>query len=277
MAEPGYTIAGGGQDADRLAEQARIMAGASMAFLERAGAQPGAACVDVGCGTGQVALALAEVVGETGRVVGVDTDDASLAIARAAASERPGLRVVFVRADAMRLPMTNEFHVAYARLVLSHLVDPLAAIVAMARAVRPGGVVAVEDMLLGTLRADPAVPALDRLQEIYGATVRAHGGDPTIGPRLPAMMVAAELLGIEEATVENRIETTEGKRFLVQLLDDMRPAILACGAATEADLDRVRGDVEEAAADPGTVFHQVRMHQVSGRRAGAARPAAGFA
>lgn len=277
MTVAGYTIAGGEQDAERLAEQARIMEAASMAFLERAGAAPGTACVDVGCGTGQVTLALAEIVGEKGRVVGVDKDDASVGIARAAAAERPGLRVVFVRADAMTLPMRNEFHVAYARLVLSHLIDPLSAIAAMTSAVRPGGVVAIEDMFLGTLHADPAVPALDRLQEIYGATVRAHGGDPTLGPRLPALMAHAELLEIEETTVQNRIETTAGKRFLVQLLDDMRPAILGCGAATEAELDEVRTAVEAAAADPGTVFHQVRMHQVLGRRAGAKRPAAGFA
>ena len=84
---PRYTIAGGTRDADRLARQARIMAQASLAFLEDAGARAGAACVDVGCGDGQVALALKEVVGESGRVVGADVNDDALALARAAAAE----------------------------------------------------------------------------------------------------------------------------------------------------------------------------------------------
>lgn len=162
--------------------------------------------------------------------------------------------------------MRDEFDLACSRLVLSHLVEPAAAVRAMAGAVRPGGVVAVEDMFLGTLRADPPAPALRDLQEIYGATVRAAGGDPTIGPRLPAMLTAAGLVDVAQETVENRIDTADGKRFLVQLLDNMREAILRAGAATAGELDGVRAGVDRAAADPGVVFHQVRMHQVSGRR-----------
>ena len=162
--------------------------------------------------------------------------------------------------------MTAEFDLACARLVLSHLADSVAAARAMAAAVRPGGVVAVEDLFLGTLRSDPPTEALDRLQTIYGATVRANGGDPTIGPRLPAMLVAAGLEAVRQRTVENRIDTTEGKRFLVELLDNMREAMLAAGAATADGLARVRVAVDHAATDPAMVFHQVRMHQVSGRR-----------
>jgi SAM-dependent methyltransferase len=78
------------------------------------------------------------------------------------------------------------FDFAYSRLLLSHLLEPLAALRAMCRSVRPGGVMGVEDLFLGTLRSEPPAPALDRLQEVYGATVRFHGGDPTIGPRLRA-------------------------------------------------------------------------------------------
>ncbi len=265
--QPGYTIAGGTRDAARLAEQARIMAAASMGFLRGAGAGQGAACLDVGCGGGQVALALAEAVGPGGRVVGADVDDGALDIARAAAAADPaGGRVTFVHADATALGMRDEFDLASARLVLSHLVEPAAAVRAMAAAVCPGGAVAVEDMFLGTLRADPPAPALHDLQEIYGATVRAGGGDPTIGPRLPAMLTAAGLVEVVQGTVENRVDTPEGKRFLVQLLDNMREAILHAGAATRDELDGVRAAVARVADDPGAVVHQVRMHQVSGRR-----------
>jgi hypothetical protein len=107
--------------------------------------------------------------------------------------------------------------------------------------------------------------AFDRLQAIHGATVRAHGGDPTIGPRLPVMLVAAGLGDVRQRTVENRIDTTEGKVFLVEFLDNMREAILTAGVATAAELAEVRAAVDRAAADPVVVLHQVRM-QVSGRR-----------
>jgi SAM-dependent methyltransferase len=212
-----------------------------------------------------VTIAMARVVGPRGRLVGLDVDAAALEIARRGA-ERAGVAAEFVRADATSPWAHDAFDLAYSRLVLSHLVDAAAAARAMTAAARPGGVVAVEDLFTGTLRADPPVAALDRLQDLYSATVRAHGGDPTIGPRLPALLAAAGVEDVQEAAVENPMPTVEGKLFLVELLDNMRGAMLEAGVAGPPELDEVRAGVDRAARDPGTVFHQARIHQVHGRR-----------
>jgi ubiquinone/menaquinone biosynthesis C-methylase UbiE len=265
--QPSYTIKGGRADADRLARQARVMASATASFLARVGVEAGWRCLDVGCGDGQVTVQLARTAGPGGRAVGVDVDDDALAIAREAA-EQAGVEAQFVRADASEPPERDAFDLAYARLVLSHLPDAVAALRAMRAAVRPGGWVAVEDLFTGTLRSEPAAPALDRLQEVYSATVRAHGGDPTIGPRLPALLAAAGLDEVRETTVENPMSTVEDKLFLAELVDNMRDTMLASGAATGPELDELRADVERAARDPERVFHQARIHQVWGRRPG---------
>jgi SAM-dependent methyltransferase len=206
-----------------------------------------------------------------GRAVGIDVDDGALAIAarRAAAA---GVSATFLHADAGAPPEHGAFDLAVARLLLSHLADPMAVIRAMREAVRPGGVVAVEDLDASTLRAEPPAPALDRLAAVYGATVRAHGGDPTIGPRLQALLEAAGLEAVEGATVANRMPSVEEKLFLVELVDNMRDAILAAGAATAEEVDALRAGVEAAARDPGRTFVQAVMHQVSGRRPAASPP-----
>jgi ubiquinone/menaquinone biosynthesis C-methylase UbiE len=265
--QPSYTIKGGRADADRLARQARVMASATASFLARVGVEAGWRCLDVGCGDGQVTVQLARTAGPGGRAVGVDVDDDALAIARETA-EQAGVEARFVRADASEPPERDAFDLAYARLVLSHLPDAVAALRAMRAAVRPGGWVAVEDLFTGTLRSEPAAPALDCLQEVYSATVRAHGGDPTIGPRLPALLAAAGLDEVRETTVENPMSTVEDKLFLAELVDNMRDTMLASGAATGPELDELRADVERAARDPERVFHQARIHQVWGRRPG---------
>jgi SAM-dependent methyltransferase len=262
-----YTIAGGLTDAQRLARQAHVMADASEAFLLGLGLASGWACLDVGCGDGQVAIAMARVVGPSGRVVGVDVDAEALDLARAAAT-RAGVSAEFEQADAARPFATEAFDLAYARLLLSHLVDPAAAVRAMRSEVRPGGTVAVEDLFLGTLRSDPPAPALDRLQEVYGATVRFHGGDPTIGPRLRALLSSTGLRDVREETVANPMNTVDEKLFLAQLVGNMRAAILEAGVATDDQIDDLQASVEQAARDPATVFHQARIHQVSGRRPG---------
>jgi hypothetical protein len=136
----------------------------------------------------------------------------------------------------------------------------------MRSAVRIGGWVAVEDLFTGTLRSEPRAPAPDRLQAVYSATVRAHGGDPTIGPRLRALLAAVGLDPLREDTVENPMTAVEDKLFLAELVDNMRQTMLASEAATTSDLDEIRADVECAARDPERVFYQARIHQVWGRR-----------
>jgi SAM-dependent methyltransferase len=172
----------------------------------------------------------------------------------------------FVHGDAAAPPERDAFDLAFARLLLSHLADPMAAIRAMRDAVRPGGVVAVEDLDTGTVRGIRPTPALDRLARVYGATVRRHGGDPTIGPRLPALLEAAGLEAVTERTVVNPMRTSDEKIFLAELVDNMRDAILAAGAATAAEVDELRAALGAAAQDPGVVFCQAVMHQVHGTR-----------
>lgn len=262
-----YTIAGGLTDAQRLARQAHVMAGATERFLAGLGLGAGWSCLDVGCGDGQVTLAMARAAGADGRVVGIDADADALELARAAAA-RAGVAAAFVDDDAAQPIASGSFDLAYARLLLSHLVDPSAVVRAMASEVRPGGVVAVEDLFLGTLSSEPPAPALDRLQDVYGATVRFHGGDPTIGPRLRALLAAAGLEDVIEETVANPMESVDDKLFLAQLVRNMRGAILEAGAAADAEIDALEASVADAARDPATTFHQARIHQVAGRRPG---------
>ena len=92
------------------------MAEATEAFLSGLGLASGWACLDVGCGDGQVTVAMARVAGPSGRVVGVDVDVEALELAREAAN-RAGVSAGFVHGDAARPLMTEAFDLAYARHV----------------------------------------------------------------------------------------------------------------------------------------------------------------
>ncbi len=249
------------------------MDAATIEFLTAAGARPGASFLDVGCGDGQVTVELAKIVGPGARVVGVDLDAGALDIARKAA-QQAGVAAEFVPADACTAfhsqfntaEFNDQFDIVFARLLLSHLVDPMSALRSMRSVARPGGVVAVEDLFTPSLHAEPPVAALDQLIEVYSATERYHGGDPAIGPRLPALLAAAGLDDVHEHTVVNRMSTVRQKFFLVELVDNMRDAISSAGAATTSEIDELRAAVAVGAERPDTVFLQARMHQVAGRR-----------
>lgn len=260
-----YTIAGGAAEADRLARQADVMAEATLAFLERSGLRGAATCLDLGCGEGQVSIAMARVSGSEGRVVGIDVDPEALHDA-AVAAKRAKVQVAFLRADASKPVAEPPFDLAYCRLLLSHLVDPVAVVCVMRDAVRPGGVVAVEDLLTGTLRSEPERPVLDELQSVYAATVRAHGGDPTIGPRLGALLHASGLEDVNETVVANPMRSVAQKCFLVELVQNMRTSILETGCASPEEIASIERRTRDAAYDSSTIFYQAQMYQVCGRR-----------
>ncbi|MCZ7588790.1 MAG: methyltransferase domain-containing protein [Gaiella sp.] len=97
--------------------------------------------LDVGCGTGALAYALAPLVGE---VVGVDASEEYLALAREHAP--PGC--TFVLGDAAALPFPyGDFDLVGCLRVLHHVRRPELVVAEMARVTRPGGRLLVVDQL----------------------------------------------------------------------------------------------------------------------------------
>jgi ubiquinone/menaquinone biosynthesis C-methylase UbiE len=72
-------------------------------LVDAAGIQPGQSILDVACGTGIVARTAAASVGSTGRVVGLDLNDAMLGVARRV---RPDIE--WRQGDAASLPFATE-------------------------------------------------------------------------------------------------------------------------------------------------------------------------
>lgn len=101
--------------------------------------RPGDHVLDVGCGFGDTAIRLAELVGPGGQVVGVDCCDAFLDDARAEVRARGLTNVCFVRADAEVALPTNQFDFVFARFGTMFFANPVAGLRNMRKALRPGG------------------------------------------------------------------------------------------------------------------------------------------
>ncbi len=105
----------------------------------------GASVLEVGCGTGDDAIALTKRVGSTGKVTAIDRSQTMLKVA-IASTQNQSLPIEFVLADAQQLPFADAtFDAARCDRTLQHIPNPAAAIAEMARVVRPGGwIVAME-------------------------------------------------------------------------------------------------------------------------------------
>lgn len=121
------------------AEVGRILEGIDLTGLK---------VLDIGCGTGGIALSLAADFGAA-KVIGVDVEDPVLSIAKRRAEER-GLtdRVEFVKVKAGPLPFgEEEFDLVFSKDSMIHIPDKEALFADVMRILKPGGRFVASDWL----------------------------------------------------------------------------------------------------------------------------------
>jgi SAM-dependent methyltransferase len=134
-----------GQAGERwVHEQAALDAmlrGFSQAALAAAAVAPDEHVLDVGCGCGDTSLTLGALVGEGGRVVGLDVSTQMLARARERGAGMSN--VSFLEADAGSAPLEHAaFDILFSRFGVMFFPDPMRTFAHLRGALRPKGRVA---------------------------------------------------------------------------------------------------------------------------------------
>jgi len=162
-------------------------------MLERIALAPGAAVLDVGCGPGTGVFDMVELVGPTGRLVGLDASEVMLAEARRRAKEFQ-IPITFEVGDVQALHFPDDtFDVCRAERLLEHLPDPDRALTEMVRVTRPGGRVLVFDFDWDTLMIDHPDRETTRTFALsYTDSIR----NGWIGRQLPRLFKEQHLEGI---------------------------------------------------------------------------------
>jgi ubiquinone/menaquinone biosynthesis C-methylase UbiE len=266
MQQTDYIIRGGIEGRERLRILSRVMQPTSLALLRRAGIRPGMECLDLGCGAGDLTLDLARMVGDEGRVVGTDIDEAKLAAAREQAAEHRLANVEFHANDITATDMEPDFDLVHARFLLSHLSNPSAALSRIRNALRPGGIVIVEDVDFRGHFTHPECPALSRYVELYTQCARRRGADANIGPRLPGLLEEAGFENVQMNVVQPSGTTGEVKLLNPITMENIATAVLTEGLTTPAEVVQLVTELYEFARTPGTVAGLPRIVEAWGRQ-----------
>src|SRR4051812_43795669 len=175
---------------DRLRAQARAWAPAPSRLFDQVALGPGARCLDAGCGPGLTMRLMAERVGPSGHVTGVDVDagvgDEALALLLAAGYGNSSFECVDLESDE---PIPGApFDLVYARLLLFHAHDQVAMVRRLWDAVAPGGHLVLHDY---DLRTSDVMPPLETMQEWKRVVMSAFSDsrrDIHAGNRLPLLL-----------------------------------------------------------------------------------------
>lgn len=256
MSMDSYVLGRSAAETDRLRLQGQVYNRHTDHLLRSAGLAPGMRVLDVGCGVGDVTLAAARLVGTSGEVIGVDADPDLLTVAadRARLSEMDN--VSFVRADIPDIPIEGQVDAIIGRLILIHLDDPVGAVRALRRLVRPGGIVTFQDFGIGhTVRPD-AVPLAAKVSGWCRDALRASG-HPLLGAGGMVSIfreAGLPISGIAAVTPAAGDPESPLYAYLAATVGAFLPAMVAHGVATEAEVgidtlvDRLHADARDTGA-----------------------------
>jgi ubiquinone/menaquinone biosynthesis C-methylase UbiE len=225
--------------------------------------QPGYSVLDVGCGPGIDTIALAGLVGPTGKVVGVDYSMDMIAEATKKA-EQAGCAswCHHLQADATSLPFeANSFDACRSERVLLHVSSPARVFAEMVRVTRPGGWIVVLDTDWGTFSIHTPERELERRFTRFVAEQYTNG---YIGRELSSLFRQQQL---EEITIEAHPQwlTNYPLTRTAALLETYAQQALASGSFSEGEIQRLMESFQQLDTQ-GAFFAHLMMVLVAGRK-----------
>lgn len=261
-----YPIKGGETGRARLSVLAGVLAPTTEQLFERAGRLAGATAIDVGCGGGDVTFALARQVGPQGHVTGIDLDEEKLAHARAEAEAQGIPQISFAAGDVTKAWPVRDAGLVYARFILTHLSNPHCMLKQAMAALKPSGMILVEDIDIAGRFSHPECAALDTAAELYMELSRRRGGDPLIGRRLSLLLEEAGFDDVGTTVVQPFSRQGEAKLVATLTFGAIADGLKAEGLASAEDIAWISGELEDFIQRPDTIVSMPRIFQAWGRK-----------
>ncbi len=247
-----YALGRSTAETDRLIIQHQLYGPFTRQFLTAAGITAGMKVLDLGSGAGDVALVLADLVGPQGRVVGVDTNEEILAVARDRVRAAGWTTVSFHAGTLSDLKLDRDFDAVIGRWILMYVPDPVQLLQQARTFLRPGGIVAFQE---GDIRkaaqAYPPAELHEQLARLITPPPGAPGPDVDMGPKLFRTFIAAGLAApqLRHDTPIGGGQQWPGFRYLTDTVRNLLPFLTRVGAVTPDQIgidtleERLRSEV----------------------------------
>jgi SAM-dependent methyltransferase len=158
------------------------------------------------------------------------------------------------------------YDVVYCRFLLQHLSQPVDLLRRMWAAVRPGGVLLVEDVDFDGWCCHPPSEGFDFFVRTYRQVLQRRGGDDAIGRKLYACFLAAGIPRPQVALAQSTWVEGEEKTLARGTLEATSDAIASEAVASEHEVTAALAALQDFTADPDTLICGPRVFQLWSRQ-----------
>jgi ubiquinone/menaquinone biosynthesis C-methylase UbiE len=256
------------EEQERLQRQARELAHESQWLFDQIGVGAGARVVEIGCGPLGCLELLAERVGPSGRIVGVERSEDAVELAREMARDRRFDHVEIRCGDARDTGLPRgSFDLVTARLVLVNVPEPERIIAEAVALARPGGWVAFHEADWIAHECDPPSEEWQAFVALFVRYSETNGIDPFIGRKLPRLLRAA---GLEDVRVNPLVHVYAAgnarRTILHDFAENLSERLLAQGFVREGELADIKAALRRHLDDPETLVVSHLFFQAWGRK-----------
>lgn len=250
---------------ERQALQAQIMHQQTLALLNQVGIQAESQILDIGCGSGELLFSLAQQVGPTGMVLGLDRDPNIIhfnqsRIVDKQQAEKLHFRVGMGESFEDRI----KYDITYSRFLLAHNRNPIRILSNMCRYTLKYGHVVLEDVDILTMRAEPWSKELEEFKVLLYMLLKLMGCNGQAGLRLEQYM---DRMGLHDIrVVSHQPYGAEGaiKEFPYRALQGIKHLLLKTGISTHEQLIHMEYKLKELSYDSSIIFLFPRIYQAVG-------------
>lgn len=267
-----YLLGDAAREAARLRAQARLWDPVSLALFDRLGIRRGWRVLEIGPGQGSLHTVLRRRVG--GPIDAVEQSPA-FASRLMTLTRRDGFGPGRIwQTNLLEAPLPRaSYDLIFARWVFLFLPDPVAHLRKLARALKPGGLLALQDYHRETLALVPRPPEWYDFLTADRAFFASQGGDGSVGGRLPELYRQGGLLTIDtNVTIKTGRPGSPVWNWLTTYFMGVMDQLAAFPPFSPAAAARLRRQWKAAGRQKTSMLISPAVLDVVGRKRQAAKP-----
>lgn len=237
-------------------------------FFLSLGISEGMTVLDVGCGKGVTTELISEIVGDTGKVIGIDSNQNAIAAATFNAQSKNISNITYVCSDISDLTeKENEFDAILGRRVLMYLPNPKTILKELSKLLKPNGILGFQEHDSTSVIDKEKMPLHFMVNNWIWKLVQSNGGNTKIGQNVWDFF-SNEFITIENIKSETVIQTPENNISLTPILQTLSGLLIAKNIVSKQHLleDNLLEKLELEKKNSECVFIRELIFFISARR-----------